>query len=106
MVSVLIPTYNRPKYFQLSLESAIKQIYINIKIITTDNSINNETYNFIQPYLKKYNNIFYYKNPTVIGGARNFINAYKKSNGEYINFLMDDTIFSNENKKGYHTFSR
>ncbi|PEQ02684.1 glycosyltransferase [Bacillus toyonensis] len=94
LVSVLIPTYNRPTYFQIALESVIKQTYNNIEIIITDDSTNNETYNYIKPYLKKYKNIFYYKNPTVMGGAQNFINAYKKSNGEYINFLMDDDVFA------------
>ncbi|MGR5978988.1 glycosyltransferase family 2 protein [Bacillus cereus] len=87
LVSILIPTYNRPTYFEITLESAINQTYKNIEIIVTDDSTNNETYNCIQPYLKKYNNIFYYKNSTVIGGPHNFINAYEKSNGEYVNFF-------------------
>ncbi|OTX31453.1 hypothetical protein BK717_22925 [Bacillus thuringiensis serovar malayensis] len=94
LVSVLIPTYNRPKYFQIALESAIKQTYKNIEIIVTDDSTNDETYKCIQPYLVKYQNIFYYKNPNTIGGAHNFIHALEKSNGEYINFLMDDDIFA------------
>lgn len=94
LVSVLIPTYNRPKYFQIALESAIKQTYKNIEIIVTDDSTNDETYKCIQPYLGKYRNIFYYKNPNTIGGAHNFIHALEKSNGEYINFLMDDDIFA------------
>ncbi|PHG57694.1 glycosyltransferase family 2 protein [Bacillus toyonensis] len=93
LVSVLIPTYNRPTYFEIALESAINQTYKNIEIIIADDSTNNETYDCIQPYLKKYNNIFYYKNSTVIGGPHNFINAYEKSNGEYVNFLMDDDMF-------------
>ena len=93
LVSILIPTYNRPAYFEIALESALKQTYKNIEIIITDDSTNDQTYNCIQPYLKKHNNIFYYKNPTVIGGSHNFINAYEKSNGDYINFLMDDDVF-------------
>jgi len=94
LVSVLIPTYNRPKYFQIALESAIKQTYKNIEIIVTDDSTNDQTYKCIQPYLKKHQNVFYYKNPNTIGGAQNFIHAYEKSNGEYINFLMDDDVFA------------
>ncbi|NSL68465.1 glycosyltransferase [Bacillus toyonensis] len=94
LVSVLIPTYNRPKYFQIALESVIKQTYKNIEIIVTDDSTNDETYKCIQPYLDKYRNVFYYKNSNTIGGARNFIHAFEKSNGEYINFLMDDDVFA------------
>ena len=33
LVSILIPTYNRPHYFQLALKSALAQTYPNIEII-------------------------------------------------------------------------
>lgn len=92
LVSVLIPTYNRLEYFRKALNSALNQTYKNIEIIVTDDSTNDEVYKYIQSL--KYSNIFYYKNLTTIGGARNFICAYEKSNGEYITFLMDDDIFA------------
>ncbi|MBD0261856.1 MAG: glycosyltransferase family 2 protein, partial [Tolypothrix sp. Co-bin9] len=36
LVSVIIPTYNRPKYLKQAIESAIKQTYKNIEIIVSD----------------------------------------------------------------------
>ncbi len=33
LVSILIPTYNRPHYFKIALESALAQTYSNIEII-------------------------------------------------------------------------
>ncbi|MEH7221468.1 glycosyltransferase family 2 protein, partial [Bacillus toyonensis] len=38
LVSILIPTYNRPHYFQLALDSALAQTYPNIEIIIGDDS--------------------------------------------------------------------
>lgn len=93
LISILIPTYNRPKYFRLALESALRQTYKNIEIIVTDDSTNDETYNLIQTYLHSYPFIKYYRNPNNLGGVLNFIKAYELCNGEYINFLMDDDLF-------------
>lgn len=93
LVSIIIPTYNRVRYFQLALESALAQTYQKIEIIVVDDSTNFETYHLIQPYLYHYPYIKYYHNRKNIGGALNFIKGYEHSTGEYINFLMDDDIF-------------
>ena len=42
LVSILIPTYNKPKYAQEALESALAQTYENIEIIIGDDSTNEE----------------------------------------------------------------
>ncbi len=43
LVSVLIPTYNRPRYFEEALCSVLEQTYPNIEIIVGDDSTNEET---------------------------------------------------------------
>ncbi|MEK4677439.1 glycosyltransferase family 2 protein [Bacillus sp. FSL K6-2944] len=96
LVSIIIPTYNRLNYFQQALKSALAQTYRNIEIVVVDDSTNYETYNLIQHYLVKYPYIRYYRNKTNIGGALNFIRGFEYSNGEYVNFLMDDDIFHPE----------
>ncbi len=59
LVSILIPTYNRPHYFKIALESALAQTYSNIEIIIGDDSTNDETATLIReqylPNYKKYN---------------------------------------------------
>ena len=37
LVSVVIPTYNRPSYLKAALKSAVEQTYQNIEIIVSDN---------------------------------------------------------------------
>ncbi|NLK94080.1 MAG: glycosyltransferase [Clostridiales bacterium] len=101
LVSILIPTYNRPKYFKQALESAINQTYPNIEIIIGDDSTNTETKELIKPYLEKYKNVTYYFNdvinnyhgPKGEAGDRNVENLFRLSKGEYINVLMDDDLF-------------
>ena len=50
LVSILIPTYNRPDYFELALQSALKQTYQNIEIIIADGSTDMKTEEGIKAY--------------------------------------------------------
>ncbi len=64
LVSILIPTYNRPHYFKIALESALAQTYSNIEIIVGDDSTNNETEKLIyRDYLHKHKHITYISKP-------------------------------------------
>ena len=63
LVSILIPTYNRPHYFKIALESALAQTYSNIEIIIGDDSTNDETETLIhEQYLPHYKNVTYIRN--------------------------------------------
>ncbi|MED0652868.1 glycosyltransferase [Anoxybacillus geothermalis] len=93
LVSILIPTYNRPHYFELALQSALNQTYENIEVIVCDDSTNDETEKLVKKYTAKYNNLTYIKNPTRLGQFENDIKLFNLANGEYINYLMDDDLF-------------
>lgn len=95
LVSVLIPTYNRPGYFKEALDSVLNQTYRNIKIIIGDDSTNNETEKLVKKeYFHKYSNIIYYHNEKNLGQFDNDIKLMNMAKGEYINFLMDDDLFA------------
>ncbi|SFX72679.1 Glycosyltransferase involved in cell wall bisynthesis [Thermoactinomyces sp. DSM 45891] len=91
-VSILIPTYNRPHYLKLALDSALAQTYPNIEIIIGDDSTNDETREMLQPYLKKYPFIKYLKRTASLP-YDNMAECFQLASGEFINFLMDDDIF-------------
>ena len=53
----------------------------------------------MQPFLKTYQTIRYFRNPKKLGGSTGLGNGHKcfdLSSGEFINFLMDDDRFSSE----------
>ncbi|MBJ8113121.1 glycosyltransferase [Bacillus cereus group sp. N6] len=94
LVSILIPTYNRPIYFKQALLSAVLQTYPSIEIIICDDSTNDDTKKIALRYIEKFpGKIKYYKNQTNIGGRLNFQLAFQRATGEYINYLMDDDLF-------------
>lgn len=96
LVSILIPAYNQPKYFEIALKSALNQEYKNIEIIIGDDSTNEDIKKLIQPYLKKDKRIKYYFHGGIPLGEKGRANAafvLQKSSGEYINYLLQDDMF-------------
>lgn len=94
LVSVLIPTYNSPKYFEEALQSALNQTYPNIEIIVGDDSTNNETESLMQKYIVNYKNIKYYHHSKPLGenGLNNIKFLLNDANGDYVNMLFHDDL--------------
>ncbi|MBD1373127.1 glycosyltransferase family 2 protein [Hazenella sp. IB182357] len=94
LVSVLIPTFNRPKWFREALNSVLAQTYSNIEIVICDDSTNDDTERLIQKYLREFPQIKYYHNETRLGQFDNDLKLFERAQGEYINYLMDDDLFA------------
>jgi glycosyltransferase involved in cell wall biosynthesis len=92
LVSVLIPTHNRPDYVELALKSVIAQSYKNIEIVISDNSDLEETNIRLQPYLRENSNIVYSRIPSATV-MQNGANCQRLAKGEYLSWLMDDDLF-------------
>lgn len=94
LVSILIPTHNRPHYFELALRSALAQTYPNIEIVISDNSDDDLTQAFITPFLQD-KRVTYFKKQG-LSAFENWTKCIEMSSGEYVNFLMDDDLFHPE----------
>jgi len=91
LISVLVPTYNRPDYLLLTLKSILSQSYDFLEIIICDNSDNDDTQKVINDFHDK-SRILYSKNDTNIGVVNNFNKCLTLANGDYIHFLSDDDL--------------
>lgn len=95
LVSILLPTHNRPDYFETALKSALAQTYGNFEVVVSDNGDNELTSERIQPYLQKHKNLIYFRKAGMTA-LENWDACFKLSKGEYINYLMDDDVFHPE----------
>ena len=95
LVSILIPTHERPHLFSLALASAVSQTYPNIEIIISDNSNDNETEIVVENFRNMYSNIKYMHTPG-LDIEENWQKCWDSMSpeSEYVNFLMDDDIFA------------
>ncbi len=90
LVSILIPTYNRPEYLRRAVESCLAQTYRNFEIVITDNSTNDASAKMMAKYSDP--RVRYFSNDGNIGAVRSSNRAVELSQGKYIKFLMDDDL--------------
>ena len=94
LVSVIIPTYQRPHYFRIALESVLTQTYRNLDVFITDNSHDAETAEMMRCDFSDDPRIHYEHHPTY-GENENWMRAlqYNHPCATYVNWLMDDDRF-------------
>ncbi|MBQ7477944.1 MAG: glycosyltransferase [Selenomonadaceae bacterium] len=94
LVTVIIPTYNRPHFFRGALESVLGQTYRNLDILVSDDGDNDETETLIQPYLAKDPRIqYFHHHGFTVEDNMAFCRRYNHPDAEYVNWLMDDDVF-------------
>lgn len=92
LVSVIINCYNGEKYLREAIDSVIAQTYENWELVFWDNQSTDSTREIVESYKNPKIKYFYAPEHTPLGEARNL--AVEKSNGEYINFLDADDVWS------------
>ena len=97
LVSVGIPTYNRPDGLRRTLECITGQTYKNLEIIVSDNcSLGPETEEVVREFIVKDGRIQYYRQEENRGPEFNFIFVLEKANGEYFMWAADDDEWDKE----------
>ena len=91
LVSIMIPTYNRPIYFRETLESALSQTYPNVEVIVCDNSTDDRTEELMQAYRADVR-VRYVRNREAKTKEENFMPFEHLAQGEYLQWCMDDDI--------------
>ena len=91
-VSVIVPVYNMGNYILECLNSILKQSLDNIEIICIDDGSEDNTFQIINEYSMRHNNMKAYRqNHQYAGVARNF--GIQKAKGQYVTFVDADDKF-------------
>ena len=92
LVSVIIPTHNRPKMLVRAVESVLAQTYDNVEIVIVDDHSGSET-KTVAERLAAYQNVCYFlSDGQGACAARNF--GVKQANGVFVTGLDDDDLFT------------
>ncbi len=89
LVSIGIPTYNRPTELRRALQSATNQTYKNLEIVVSDNCSPNDP---TRDIIKEFNDprIVYYHQRRNLGRDANITFVLSKATGDYFMWLSDD----------------
>lgn len=96
LVSVVIPTYNRPVYLKRCIDSVFNQTYRNVEIIVVDDNdpqtdARRETEHVMSAYADL-DNITYLRHDHNKNGSAARNTGWRYSHGQYITFIDDDDV--------------
>jgi len=95
LVTLSIPTYNRPKEIEKAILSAVNQTYKNLEILIADNcSPNEDVPKICLKYQAADNRIKYHRHEKNMGPLYNYNYLLEKANGKYHIYLADDDWLS------------
>ena len=98
LLSICIPTYNRPESLLNCLNSLAKQKNKDFEVCISDNCSKKNIKNLIKPFGKKLK-IVYNRNKKNLGFALNVLKVSSMARGEFIWFLGDDDLLTNNSVK-------
>lgn len=95
LLTIAIPTYNRPAYLSLCIEQIISQLSTEkeyVEIYVSDNSCDDESFSVIEKFRNKGFEIKYEKNENDIGADANIAQCFNRATGKYVLILGDDDL--------------
>lgn len=91
LVSVVVPTHNRPAFLRKTIQSILDQTYPNLEIIIVSNGMSHDNKNVVKEF--KDPRLIYADQENSGGPASPRNNGIRLSNGKYIAFCDDDDLW-------------
>ena len=95
MISVCIPTYENPIFFERTLKSVINQKDCEFEIVVTDDSTTDAVSKVVKRYLADHP-IRYFRNDVRLGAVNNWNKAMSMASGDIKKLLHHDDWFADD----------
>src|SRR4051794_25721886 len=93
LISVLIPTFNREKYVYDCIASALRQSFIDIEVVVSDNASTDRTVAIVEEFARTDARVRLLRHSTNRGPTPNWAECLRAARGRYVHWLWsDDTI--------------
>lgn len=96
LVSIIMPSYNSELTVKESINSVLSQRYKKWELIIVDDRSTDNTWQVIQTYADKYENIRVYQNKKNQGAGASRNLAIEKAKGRFIAFLDSDDLWTED----------
>jgi glycosyltransferase involved in cell wall biosynthesis len=94
LVSVAMPTFNRPEYLRRALEGVVAQSHVNLEILVGDNGNSSITREIVESFNDP--RITYIGREQNLGMALNVLSLFKQGRGDYFCVLADDDFWGED----------
>lgn len=93
LISIVIPSYNKVKYIEKTLQSIVSQKNANFEVIIQDGGSTDGTLNVIKKYAKKYPSLICYESKKDGGQLDAINNGLLKAKGDIVTFINADDVY-------------
>jgi glycosyltransferase involved in cell wall biosynthesis len=94
LVSVAMPTFNRPEYLRRALEGVVTQSHSNLEILVGDNGNSSITREIVESFNDP--RITYIGREQNLGMALNVLSLFRQGRGDYFCVLADDDFWGED----------
>lgn len=94
LVSIIVPTLNRPDYLKITLNSIFTQTYLNIEVIISDNGSKEDIQHIIHTMEKGGKNVIFRRNESTVPINDHINQCIEYANGKYWIIISDDDLIS------------
>src|SRR5258708_6981840 len=91
LVSVIVPTHNRPAFLRKTLQTILQQTYQNMEILIISNGFNAHNKKVCEDFSDK--RLFYFEQENSGGPASTRNCGIKRARGKYVAFCDDDDLW-------------
>ena len=93
-LEIMIPTYNRAKYLDYTLNALLHSPFKDCRIIVRDNASPDNTPEICEKYSKLFKNFVIIRNKFNIGGNANILRCYEDASLDYVWVLADNDLLN------------
>ncbi len=90
LVSIIIPTFDRPQYLREAIDAALGQTYANVEVLVFDNGTMEETLAVGEEAMRRDSRVRFQRNERNLGMSGNFNALGAAARGEYLVAIGDD----------------
>lgn len=90
LVSIIIPTFDRPQYLREAIDTALAQTYRNLEVVVFDNGTLEETLSVAQQATARAERFRFQRNQCNLGMSANFNALADAARGEFVVAIGDD----------------
>lgn len=95
-VSILVPVYNRARYIEQTLASALEQTFEDFEVVVVDNCSTDSSWELVQRVAARDSRVRVFRNDSNIGPVRNWQRCVREARGELGKILWSDDLLHRE----------
>jgi glycosyltransferase involved in cell wall biosynthesis len=95
-ISIVVPSLNKARFIEKTLDSIVKQNYPNLEVIIQDGGSTDGSLEIIKKYAREYPKIFRYESKKDKGQLNAINRGFEKATGQILTYINADDVYTKD----------